>query len=263
VPRLLFEVDVHHVIPPGQSAYNIVLSYAKSELKVISKGGPIYVSMLISDQPFYLLPPASVASSRFYAELDHYKLAQIEKIREGRDLQISMELTFVAEVQQQPPIKQTKVIFINERIPKSDWVENILPQLRFKDVFLLEIPKIEKPEFSEVVDKINEAWKQYSMGEYDNVLTECRKAMEALITIIKNKGFQKEITDEKGKRVVPDWERVLGHKEIGNIVEVFVQKLFGFLAPGSHYSKSINKEDAELAIMNTHALANYVAKKML
>jgi hypothetical protein len=138
-----------------------------------------------------------------------------------------------------------------------------LPQLKYKEVSLLEIPKIEKPEFGDIIARINDAWKQYSMGEYDKVLTECRKAMEALSTVIKNKGFQKEITDEKGnKRVVPNWEKALGHKEIGDIVEVFVQKLFGFLAPGSHYGKSINREDAELAIMNTHALVNYMAKKL-
>ena len=61
---------------------------------------------------------------------------------------------------------------------------------------------------------------------------------------------------------MPNWEKVLGNKEIGNIMEGFVQKLFGFLAPGSHYGKSINKEDAELAIMSTHALVNFVAKKL-
>jgi hypothetical protein len=145
---------------------------------------------------------------------------------------------------------------------KAIWVETILPQLKYKEVSLIEFPKIEKPEFGDVAARINEAWKQYSMGEYDKVLTECRKAMEALITVVKNRGFQKEITDEKGKRIVPDWEKALGHKEVGDIVEAFVQKLFGFLAPGSHYGKSINKEDAELATMTTHALVNYVAKKL-
>jgi hypothetical protein len=263
VPRLRFDIDVHHAVQPGQPAYNITLSYARSELKIISKeGSPIYACMLVPDQPLYTLPPASSISSRLYADFDHYRLAQIEKMREGKDIQIQVELAFIAEVQQQPPTKQSGIVSIRERIPKSDWVEIHLPQLRFKDVVLLEVPKIEKPEFGEVISKINEAWKQYSMGEYDKVLTECRKAMEALTTIMKNKGFQKEITDEKGKRVVPDWEKVLAHKEMGDIIEAFVQKLFGFLAPGSHYGKSINREDAELAIMNTHALVNYMVKKL-
>ena len=100
------------------------------------------------------------------------------------------------------------------------------------------------------------------MGEYDKVLTECRKAMEGLTTIIKNKGFQKEIEEEGKKKIVPEWEKALGHKEMGNIIEAFVQKLFGFLAPGSHYGKSINREDAELAIMLTHGIVNFISKKV-
>ena len=264
VPRLRFDIGVNYILQAGQPAYSIILSYTRSELKIVSReGSPIYVSMLIPEQPFYILSPGSSTTSRFYADLDHYKLAQIEKIREGKDIQMHIELTFIAEVQQQPPIKQPGMIFIKERIPKSDWVEIILPQLRFKDVVLLEIPKIEKPELSEVISKINEAWKRYSMGEYGNVLTECRKAMEALTTIIKNLGFQKEITDEKGKRTVPDWEKIVANEELGKILEVIIQKYFGFLSPGAHYGKSINKEDAELAIMFAHGLTNFISKKLI
>jgi hypothetical protein len=263
VPRLCFEVEISHIMVAGGSAPSVGLNYAPSELKVISREGQnIYTSSLVPEQPFYLLPPGSSISSRLYAELDPYRLAQVEKIREGRDLQIRLELKYIAEVQQQPPVRQPVNVPIIERIPKSDWVEIILPQMRFKEVSLLEIPRIEKPEFSEVIGKINEAWRLYSMGEYDKVLTECRKAMEALTNVVKGKGFQREVVDEKGKRTLPDWEKALGHKDVGEIVEVFVQKLFGFLAPGSHYGKSINKEDAELAIMSTHALANYIARKL-
>ena len=101
------------------------------------------------------------------------------------------------------------------------------------------------------------------MGEYDKVLIECRKAIEALSSIVKNKGFEREIDEDGKKKVVPDWRKVLGHKDTGSIIEAFVQKLYGFLSPGSHYGKSINKEYAELAIMTTHALVNYVTKKVV
>lgn len=164
-------------------------------------------------------------------------------------------------MQQQPPVKYVESIFFDVRIPKSDWVEGILPQLKYKDVSLIELPRIEKPEFSDIIAKIDEAWKSYSMGEYDKVLTECRKAMEGLITVIKSKGFQREIEEEGKKRIVPDWEKVLGHKEMGEIIEAFTRKIFHFTASGSHYGKSINREDAEFAIMSTHALVNFIIKK--
>jgi len=241
----------------------MVVNFGKSELKIITKGGEnLYAGMLVPEQSFLTLSPNSSSSPHLYIDLDHYRLAQIEKVREGRDLQACIDISFVAELQQQPLVRHTAAVSLGVRIPKSDWVEVILPQLKYKEVSLIEIPKIEKPEFSDIIARINDAWKLYSMGEYDKVLTECRKAMEGLTTILKNKGFQKEIEEEGKKRVVPNWEKVLGNKEIGNIMEGFVQKLFGFLAPGSHYGKSINKEDAELAIMSTHALVNFVAKKL-
>jgi hypothetical protein len=257
------DFDVHYALTAGQPAYNLAINFERSELKVITKGGEnLYVGMATPAQVFLMLTPNSSFSSSLYIDLDHYKLGQIEKIREGGDLRARVDIFFIAELQQQPPVKYPQTVSFDLRIPKSDWVETILPQLKYKEVSLIELPKIEKPEFGDVAARINEAWKQYAMGEYDKVLTECRKATEALITVVKNRGFQKEITDEKGKRIVPDWEKVVGHKEVGEIVEAFVQKLFGFLAPGSHYGKSINKEDAELAIMNTHALVSYVAKKL-
>jgi hypothetical protein len=264
IPRLRLDFDVHYALTAGQPAYNLAINFGRSELKVIARGGEnLYVGMATPAQMFLMLTPNSSFSSNLYIDLDYYKLSQIEKVREGGDLRAHVDIFFIAELQQQPPVKYPEMgVSFDLRIPKSDWVETILPQLKYKEVSLIELPKIEKPEFGDVATRINEAWKQYSMGEYDKVLTECRKAMEALITVVKNRGFQKEITDEKGKRVVPDWEKALGHKEVGDIVEVFVQKLFGFLAPGSHYGKSINKEDAELAIMNTHALINYVTKKL-
>jgi len=61
---------------------------------------------------------------------------------------------------------------------------------------------------------------------------------------------------------VPDWEKVVGHRGVGNILEVLTSKLFGFIAPGPHYGKLINREDVELAIMFTHGLTNYIARKI-
>jgi hypothetical protein len=267
VPRLNFDVEVTYITMPKGQEYAVELNYMPSKLKIISKEGQvIYTSSLIQDSPFPRMSPDTPTTTRFYTELDHYRLAQVEKIREGGDLQIRMELSFIINIYSfgNLAMRLPSGVSIDGRIPKSDWVERILPQLKFKDVSLIEIPKIENPEFGEVINEINDAWKQYSMGEYDKVLTGCRKAMEALGNIVKNKGLEKEVPDEKGeKKTVPDWEKAVGDEKIGEIIAAFVKKLFGFLSPGSHYGKSINREDAELAILTTHALANYVARKLL
>jgi len=100
------------------------------------------------------------------------------------------------------------------------------------------------------------------MGEYDKVLSDCRKALEALGTKLKSQGFQKEVQDEKGKHIVPDWERFLTNKDLGDIIGSINQKLYGFTSPGAHAGKSINREDADLSLMATYALVQFVISKL-
>ena len=263
IPRLRLDIDIQYIIPPGQTGHNIVLNFVRSELKIIpERKAPLYAGILIQDQPLYTIPPAISISPHFYMDLDYYRLSQIEKIREGGDLQFYIILSFIAEVQKPSPTKRSGTVRLKGRISKSDWVETFLPQLRYKDVSLIEIPKIDKPGFEDIVSRINEAWRHYFRGEYDRTLVECRKAIEGLTTLVRNLGFEREISDNEKRKVVPDWKKALGHKKIGEIIETLVQKHYGFLSPGAHYNKSINKEDAELAIMITHGLVNFISKKL-
>lgn len=265
VPRLNFKIKIDYIRGVGGQPPDLWVSYASSKLNIIPKAGdPVYVSLLVHEPSLLHLFLGNSVEINFYGELDHFKLAQLEKIREGGDLQIRIDLYFIVQLLSQPAFLELKSCSINARIPKSDWVEKILPSLKFKDVSLIEIPKIENPEFGQVIDEINEAWKQYSMGEYKNVLVECRKAMEALGDVVKSKNFKKETPNEKGeKKTEPDWAQALQDEEIGNIIGSFVQKLSGFLAPAAHHGKSFNREEAELAILITHALTKYVASKLV
>ena len=274
IPRLRIVMEVRHT-PLEYSATmppHAVLSFARSELEIMKvedvaiRETYMYVSTLVADPPLCSLPPNSSATFSLFADLDYYRLAQIEKLRKGGDIQTRLLLTFIVkiEVQGQPSVEEVKSVYIFVRIPKSDWVEEILPQFKFKDVALLEVPRIDHPRFGEVVKEINEAWRLYSMGEYDGVLVNCRKAIEALRNIIVNMGFEKEEVDEKGgKRSVPDWRKALGHEEVGKFIEDVVKKFYSFLSPAAHHGKSINREDAELAIMFSHAIVNYVSRKLM
>jgi hypothetical protein len=261
IPRLQISIEIILTA----TNYPLTLIPTISKLDIFSEDRPLYITSVVPDQPFYEIEPASPSTCYFYADLDHFKLNEIEKVRKGEDLRLRLHLSFLAEVRQpiqQPITKYPIITQLDERTAKSDWIETI-SQLRFKDVALIEIPKIEAPEFSDVISKVNGAWKQYWLGEYDKVLTECRKAMESLTEIVKNEGFIKEELNEKGKRTVPDFEKALGHKDTGEIIKIIIQKHFGFLAPGSHYGKSINREDAEFALILTQGLVNFISKKLV
>jgi hypothetical protein len=270
IPRLSLEFEIHYISSESKSGENVFINFGRAELKVRKQvfpgvGERLYVGSLIPEERFFtLLSPNSSSSTRWYIDLDHYRLSQLEKIREGKDLQMCVDLFLIVELQREPPSMcpiQFPSLYIE--VPKSDWVEKILPQLKYKEVSLIELPKLDGPEFSNIIAEIDKAWKMYSMGEYKDVLTKCRIAIEGLTSVVKSRGFHKEVEEEGKKKTVPDWERALGHEKMGDLMRSFIQKLYDFLSPGSHYGKSIDRGDAELAIMMTHALINFCTKKLL
>jgi len=196
VPRLRLDYEIQYSPAAGQPAYHLLINIVRSEFQVASKAGQfLYVGIATPVQTFFRLAPNSSIDSNFFIDLDYYRLNQIEKVREGGDLRALIVISFISEWEQwkEPLSKNYNTVYLDFRFPKSDWVEKILPQLKYKEVSLIEIPKIEKPEYSDIIAKLNEAWKVYSMGEYDKVLIECRKALEALSSIVKNKCFEREI----------------------------------------------------------------------
>jgi hypothetical protein len=264
-PRINVSFEVTHTIPipAGGGAYNFMISDLKLSLSVLKDGLLHYVGELIPRQPLFILPSGGTSNIICDMTLDHYGLSQIEKLREGKDLTFRVEGTFVGEQQQQPQTKTATGFTLDFRMPKSDWIENILPRLKYKDVMLLEIPKFLEPKFDDVVTYVNDAWRQYSMGEYDKVLTECRKALETLSNKVKAQGFEKEIEDDQGKRkMIPDWDKLLGAPDLGDILGSINQKIWGFVAPSAHAGKAINKEDADFALMITHAIINLAIHKL-
>jgi hypothetical protein len=198
----------------------------------------------------------------FLLPLDHYGLSQIEKIRQNRDLKLWLNLRFVCQVG--APSVVVREVNFESGIAKSDWVEKFLPEFKYKDVLLMEIPKLIDAKFKEISGHLNEAWKQYSMGTYDSVLVKCRKALEALSTIAKKAGYKTTVKNKEGKEeTVPDWNKLAGSKKIGEIIKSIYRKTRGFVAPGAHAGKAINREDADFALMVTYALVNLATRKLL
>lgn len=217
----------------------------------------IRIGTLSCEKPYIILYSNNEHTLELYLELDHYKLHQIEEFRKGSDLSLQMNIIFVMEKPGQPQNKEMGS-FNNLRfdIPKSEWVEKILPNIGFKDVSLIELPKI-NPQWQKIIEHINEAWHQHSMGKYDKVLTECRKTLEALGNEVKNKGFTKD--EEKS---IPDWEKFFNSENVGDTVGAINRKFYGFLAPGAHTGKAINKEDADFALLVTHGIVTLVTENL-
>jgi len=138
-------------------------------------------------------------------------------------------------------------------------VERYLPAFRYKEVILLEIPKFTFPEFNDVVGQLNDAWVHKSRGQYNLVLNSCRKTIEEIATIVRKKGYEIKV---ENSNPLPDWKQFFKSEDLGDIVGTINKKLYGFTSRGAHTGKSVNREDADYALMITHAMVNLILTKL-
>jgi hypothetical protein len=87
-------------------------------------------------------------------------------------------LRFQAFIKGNPATIQSYKIHLQDiTVAKSTWIEDVLPRLNYKNVALVEIPKLKYEKLNEAVNALNRAWKSYSMGDMSNILVECRKTL--------------------------------------------------------------------------------------
>lgn len=114
-------------------------------------------------------------------------------------------------------------------------------------------------EYEKVVQHLNSAWKQKHMGQYDKVLTDCRLSVEALRNIVISKGYTNEELERKDNL---DWKAFFNSPSFGDIFSKIDQQIHRLTSTAAHPGKSINLEDADYALLITHALVNMALKKL-
>jgi hypothetical protein len=195
----------------------------------------------------------------FTLKLDHHTLSQIEKLRGGAKLILGFRMRFLYHSSIDPTLREVEFDIENQEIPKSKWVEDILPPLKYKNVALVELPYLEHTELQSAIDKLNLAWHKFAMGDYDDVLVKCRAVIEEFASYVKKQGHEIERTNDNGsKGMVPDWKRFFGNEERGAIFGAIVQKVSGFVVRGAHSGSVIGRDEAYFAILQTMSLCSYV-----
>jgi len=193
--------------------------------------------------------------------LNHSILSRIEEIRANGDVRYRIAGKFISIPVKEAPTPQMSVTqdgWFEAKVYKSQWVEHFLPSFRFRDTYLLEIPRIDSQDFGKVSEYLNKAWKHKAMGDYGDVLTDCRNVLQETANIVKNSGFEKR--NEEGDSV-PDWKKFFDSEHMGEIFDTVNPKIWWFTSAGAHAGRAINREDADYALLITHAIANMVLKK--
>ena len=268
IPRLRIYVDIRYSIGVGRQNKRISITLLSSRLFIVMSTKSlmkrnIHVGTAYPDNHIISFSAGGKSTLIIYADLDPYKLAKIEEWRQGDDLIIQIEPYIVIEDVNNPSEKRQLHPYLEKRISKSDWVENFLGSFEFKKTFMIELPAIIEKDFSKIIEALDKAWKYYYLGDPKETLVYCRQAMEGLATLVKEYGYETKEVDNKGKeKSVPNWEKLIGKKKTAEIIKSFMINNRNFTSPAAHYGKMISKEDAELALMVTYGLINYVEKTL-
>jgi len=103
----------------------------------------------------------------FNITMDHYLLSQIEKLRQYGNLYIKLTVRFLAYPINEPERMEECIANLDIlEVPKSQWVEEILPALKYKNAVLIEVPVLASNKLSKVIDELNGAWKKYLIGDH-------------------------------------------------------------------------------------------------
>ncbi|MCZ7384661.1 MAG: hypothetical protein O8C63_07925 [Candidatus Methanoperedens sp.] len=267
VPRIKFNAKV--VLLSQNEIPEFWLSSLLAEVYVKDENGNVQhqIGTAFAMQPYQLIGEQQID---IYLDLDYYKIQQIEKIRKGNNFKLVLSMRgllaairFVGAARASIDNKAFWPSALEYEFSKSNWIEKYLYKFNFKHVRLFEFPEILPPEsLSKAIKHLDNGWTQFSSGHYNNVLVDCRKALEEVSTIVMKAGFKKIDKNGKGENIeVPDWQKIFESDTLSDSYKNIFKKLMGFAAPGAHTGKSINNEDALFTLMITHALIYYLVEK--
>ena len=263
-PKLNFNLKFS--VHTGNYKDSAKLSNLIAKLYILSgdRRTQIFVGNMFLDNPFLKLMGGD-ANYNFYSVIDYNILKQLEKLRNGDNLVIRVEIKFeysaetYREGSVQPNLQENQTFTnVDYTIPKSTWVENILNALNYKEVFLVEMPKLNVATWPDLVNYINYGWRDLANGDYPNVLSNCQRALEKIKTVVKE---TKPELISSGKI---DFGAIYTDSSTSaDAIDTIYIKLWTFLQPGGrHIGRTINREDAEFAFFTTYNVINIIIKNL-
>lgn len=201
-----------------------------------------------------------------------YQLQQIESQRSG-DISLKFDFTFefakhysVPRKQPASPIEQFETNFFSMtvNVPRSTWIDKVLPGLGYGKIHLVEVPTAQKAigdTITRAMEDFQHAQEQMLQGDYNNVLGYCRDALERLSNARKYEG-EKENPSFSEKiefllTVLPGAPTGVRRTHLARLLK----DLYGLTSMPEHPSPPhFTRDDAEMAILNTIAVLSYMGK---
>lgn len=139
------------------------------------------------------LPGAQEFTIIIYVPTSAAMLEHIEDVRAGNDLELSLYLRvgLVVRVSSQRRLSDLDAVFgaTTFRIPRSHWVDHVLPALGHLSRYILEVPapstiELVQP-FERAAHELRNAEDDFRRDNYDGCLTNCRNAIDAVASAIR------------------------------------------------------------------------------
>jgi len=260
-PRLRIQVNVRAENIDAKNNDYISVEGIRLNMSILNeRGAEIHLPSAYSEFDYYLVSTME-NSVIFHIDLDYFGLSQIEKIRNNKDLRLRGTLYYTLDFPSKYKYKNSASSPLLEyTIPKSTWIEKILSPFKFKDVFLLEIPKvIENDATAKLVEYLMNAQNKLSAGDYEGVLVDCHKALEATKELAKKKGYTTQA--EKAEKI--DFGKFTEDDTIKEALEKTWASVWSFSQPGGrHIGRERGKEEAWFSILTTYGLVNLLINNM-
>jgi hypothetical protein len=151
-------------------------------------------------------------------------------------------------------------------VEKSRWAEEVLPVLGYGVWKTYEIPISDLPALGKVDEYIEQAAKQFEIGEWKASLARSRDAVQTLEPYLKKYG-NPVYSDRKGGPSEQKFGDLTdAFSKLASTMYEFQSKVFGLLSAGSHPEAdgtTVERADAELGLTVAMACRRYVGSRML
>lgn len=219
------------------------------------------------------LQPLQKHRLRFEWEMGPSKLERIEEERKGKDLFLDMRLNLlqIALPKSAPPttpvlnslggseVMVSSPGYERVRIPKSIWEEK-LEELGYGKVEYLELylpPPPMGTKLDKALEHLKKAKENFASGEYPDVLTACRKAIDELQKLC---GSTEEERKDFINRVLQDEKKAEAYIDLLEVVQR--AKNFASGGPHTYWVRAADRRDAEFALRITWAIVGYFVKNL-
>lgn len=210
------------------------------------------------------ITPESQQNFDFYIPLDPYRLKEIENYRASGNLKLRLEIQIIAALpsnvtgnlqdsttQAKFHVSEISSIFerINFEIPRSIWIERILPKLNKFNVELIEFP-LGKGRLQEAYSFLEASEDAYNRWDTKSVYVHCREMATALDRIIRQRlASDKFSIDERWVRAYDKFNNLAS-------LDLHLEDIKKSTAIDSQQVK-IDRRDAEFVFLSAKLLLKY------